>query len=246
MLLYFQVKTPNLVKTNVKLNQTVEHISWQRPKPLVRCADGSTYEADHVIVTVSIGVLKHLNNLFQPKLPDYKMNCIENIPFGCCQKIMLKFAKAWWPSDVKDFSFVWTPEDRERFLEEIPEEFGPPLKNCLISRSWILDIFGFYTVDSHPDILLGWLVGPLNKEVELLPDEVVTEASMYLLKRFAGSYSEIPYPVEMLRFVIASAILSGFGKKHVLGLLGGLIPTFWGLTLMSAWRLKEQKLKRRT
>ncbi|KAF5299812.1 hypothetical protein FQR65_LT09334 [Abscondita terminalis] len=58
------------IDDKILLNKEVEHISWDSDKVVVKCADGSSYTADHVIVTVSLGVLKHQHNsLFSPKLP---------------------------------------------------------------------------------------------------------------------------------------------------------------------------------
>jgi spermine oxidase len=48
------------IESRVLLNKTVTNIAWSRPEQLARvfCADGSVIDADHVIVTVSLGVLK--------------------------------------------------------------------------------------------------------------------------------------------------------------------------------------------
>lgn len=44
----------------------------------VKTFNGQVYKADHVIVTVPLGVLKDKHKyLFTPKLPDYKVNAIE-------------------------------------------------------------------------------------------------------------------------------------------------------------------------
>lgn len=41
-------------------------------------ANGEEYEADHVIVTVSLGILQnHMDTLFNPQLPEKKVNVIK-------------------------------------------------------------------------------------------------------------------------------------------------------------------------
>lgn len=47
-------------------------------KVAVECSDGSVYIARHVIVTVSLGVLKdRAESIFHPALPSQKLNAIK-------------------------------------------------------------------------------------------------------------------------------------------------------------------------
>lgn len=69
-------------KTNLKTEVT--KIKWDNlsgenmNKVAVECSDGSVYIADHVIVTVSLGVLKDRGqSIFQPALPTEKLNAIK-------------------------------------------------------------------------------------------------------------------------------------------------------------------------
>jgi hypothetical protein len=69
-------------KTNFKAEVT--KIMWDnlsgenKNKVAVECSDGSVYVADHVIVTMSLGVLKERgHSVFQPALPIQKLNAIE-------------------------------------------------------------------------------------------------------------------------------------------------------------------------
>lgn len=86
-------------------------------KVTVTCVDGSTYTADHVIFTASLGVLKDRHQtLFTPKLPDKKVKAIESIAYGTIGKIFLEFDEAFWSVDNKDFGrylFLWTEEDEK-------------------------------------------------------------------------------------------------------------------------------------
>nr|CAH7723595.1 unnamed protein product [Callosobruchus chinensis] len=162
---------------------------------MVTCSDYTSYVADHVIVTVSLGVLKNSHSkLFSPPLPPYKVRAIEGLCFGHLVKIFLQFETKWWPDDFKGFSFLWTEDDKLRLREECPH-FEPSKDG----RSWLEDIWGFYVVDSQPRVLLGWLTGKNTKQVELLPEEVVKSSCMFLLRKFAGDIYEIPEPEQILR-----------------------------------------------
>ncbi|XP_050297420.1 spermine oxidase-like isoform X2 [Anthonomus grandis grandis] len=188
------ISKDNFIKQHVLLNKQVNKINWTNCKAKVYCTDGSTYSADHVILTVSVAVLRNTyKTLFEPPLPTYKVNCVENIPLGTSHKIIMKFETKWWPDGVKDFSFLWTEEDKRVILEEFPE--GPTLNN----RSWLEYLFGFYTVEFNPTILLGWYVGPMTKEVEALPDEIVQRGSLFLLKKFVGHLYDVPEPADFTR-----------------------------------------------
>lgn len=159
----------------------------------VECTDGSSYNADHAIVTVSLGALKNLSKNFIPELPAPKQNAIEAMSIGTVNKILLKFPTKWWPDDLKGFSLAWNEADRKNLCKEFPH--GPSHEG----RSWLEDVFGFYVIDSHPQVLLGWVVGKMAAEVELLSDEVAVDGCMFLLKKFAGNLYNIPQPDGVLR-----------------------------------------------
>lgn len=114
-----QKKRPNPeedldVMSKVELNKTVINIQWNQDRALVRCADGSDYSAEFVIVTPSLGVLKaHHERLFTPRLPDWKVKAIDNIAYGSLEKIFFEFSHQWWPTDPDwvQYSILWSEED---------------------------------------------------------------------------------------------------------------------------------------
>lgn len=174
----------------------MQKITWDHSDVVtVDCDDGSKYDGSHVIVTVSLGVLKETHNtMFTPKLPLYKQKAIEGLSIGTVDKILLKFRSRWWPIDCKGFSLVWTEKDRDNLIKEFP--YGPSENG----RSWLEDVFGFYVIDSNPDVLLGWVVGKHIQRYELLPDNVVLEGCFYLLNKFVGRIYEIQKPESILRY----------------------------------------------
>lgn len=199
---FFQKKIPDITKQiplddKILLNKEVKSIAWENQNGGVTlsCTDGSSYTADHVLVTVSVGVLKKFyKGLFTPSLPQYKINAIENITLGTVNKILLKFPRKWWPNDLKGFSLAWTEADRNNIRNEISN-----LEPSYNGISWIENVFGFYVIDSHPRVLLGWITGQLAAEVEELSDEVVIDNCMYLLRKFVGHKYDIPRAEEVLR-----------------------------------------------
>lgn len=113
-------------KGKILLNKEVTKISWgphfgQALK--IRCSDKSIYNADHVIFTPSVGVLKEKHEqLFEPVLPTEKQEAIKNIGFGSIMKIFAYYSDQWW-QDNEEFHLIWNKND----LENVKTEFtdGP-------------------------------------------------------------------------------------------------------------------------
>lgn len=107
------------IESKVQLRKEVTNISWNpsslNEKIFVSCADNSSYSADHLIFTASLGVLKDRHQtLFTPSLPENKIKAIENIGFGTLGKIFLEFEKPFWilnENDLLLYPVIWTDED---------------------------------------------------------------------------------------------------------------------------------------
>jgi monoamine oxidase len=78
---------------DVRFNSAVKSIKYdteeQRVGKAVRieCANGMVYEADKVVLTTPLGVLKSEALSFQPPLPDWKQGVIERMGFGLLNKV---------------------------------------------------------------------------------------------------------------------------------------------------------------
>lgn len=137
--------------------------------------DGTRIDADHVICTVSLGVLKErYRSMFQPELPVLKCNAIEGLTLGTVDKIYLEFDSPFWPEDWDGFGLLWTEEDQKA------------LRECEEDR-WLEDIFGFYCVDYQPNILCGWISGESARRMEMLTEEEVYKGVVKLLRKFLTS-----------------------------------------------------------
>jgi monoamine oxidase len=88
----------------------VRNINWQPGNVLIECQQGnetSIFEADAVIITVSLGVLKAGMITFYPPLTS-KQEPIDQLQFGNVVKISLLFKAKWWPH----FEFIQAPDER--------------------------------------------------------------------------------------------------------------------------------------
>lgn len=76
---------------DVRFNHAVKSIKYggstADPPALIECHNGEKFEADKVILTSSLGVLKDGSINFVPPLPDWKTSCIERMGFGLLNKV---------------------------------------------------------------------------------------------------------------------------------------------------------------
>ncbi|HTH05938.1 MAG TPA: FAD-dependent oxidoreductase, partial [Ilumatobacteraceae bacterium] len=83
---------------DVRLSSPVVRVDTTGDHAIVATADAS-YDADIVVVTVPIGVLKRGAIEFVPELPARKQRAIERIGVGVLAKLVLRFDEVWWPED---------------------------------------------------------------------------------------------------------------------------------------------------
>lgn len=190
----FQKKLPdakndlNLEKI-IQFGKTVKTVAWNREPSTgsvqVTCTDGSVLLADHVICTVSLGVLKeqHLA-MFEPPLPQKKKDAIQGLTLGTVDKLFLEFKEPFWPKDWQGFSLLWNQEELDE-MRKRPD-------------SWIEDIFGFYVVDYQPNILCGWISGVNARRMEMTPSGEVLKSVMFLLRKFLKN-QKVPDPLRFER-----------------------------------------------
>jgi len=69
------------------------------------------FPCDRVIITVSLGVLKAGDIVFDPELPDLKKDAIKNLGFGRLDKVWLHFPYRFWDKKIDFFGFVDNPDD---------------------------------------------------------------------------------------------------------------------------------------
>lgn len=160
-----------VLKDCIDLNQRVRQVDWNRPdgSVLVSC-DKEKYSADHVVITVSLGVLKHNTTLFRPTLPESHCKAIKCIGFGNVCKIFVEFHEKFWPDDWHGFNALWREQD-------------------LPAQPWLKDIYGFHVYDHQPRVLLGWASGFHVEGIETMNHSALVEGIVYMLQHFLPNFS---------------------------------------------------------
>ncbi len=88
------------VKQNITFNSPVSEIIYSGNKVVVKTKNGDRYEADRVLVTVSIGVLKSNMINFKPVLNEKKKQTINAITYHPGFKVALKFSEKFYPDAI--------------------------------------------------------------------------------------------------------------------------------------------------
>lgn len=88
------------VKSKIRFHSAVTSIDYSEDEVIVKTINGKTYEADRVLVTVSVGVLKSESIEFTPALDGKKKKAIETINFRPGLKVALKFSDSFYPNVI--------------------------------------------------------------------------------------------------------------------------------------------------
>jgi monoamine oxidase len=80
----------------VSLNAPVTSIDYSGNQVLVKTNNGTEYQADRVLVTVPLAMLKNNSIGFVPAIPNNKIQAISKIDMGIGIKITLQFTAPFW------------------------------------------------------------------------------------------------------------------------------------------------------
>ena|SRR5579859_3916839 len=80
---------------DIRFNKCIQKIQYSKtpdpatdePPVTITCADGETLQADAVVVTASLGILKAGDIKFEPDLPERKKGAISRLGFGLLNKV---------------------------------------------------------------------------------------------------------------------------------------------------------------
>lgn len=155
----------------IKLNERVTKIDYTAQEIKV-WHTSAVSEADYVVVTVPLGVLKKKTIEFEPLLPTEKQEAIEKVGINCVNKFLLTWEIAFW-DDVQYISY--TPEAKDKFNYFLNIKKIHPSQNALMTFAY----------------------ADYARKTETMTDAAVTNEIMAHLKDMYGS--SIPYPTQLLR-----------------------------------------------
>ena len=101
---WYDFVNENIAKTvlqNIHYNSPVVSIDYSNNKVSVITTDGTTYEADRILVTVPIGVLKSEKISFKPEIKQERKDAIDEITFHPGFKVVMKFSDKFYPDAIE-------------------------------------------------------------------------------------------------------------------------------------------------
>ncbi|XP_010241204.1 PREDICTED: polyamine oxidase 1-like [Nelumbo nucifera] len=163
-----------IVDSRLKLNKVVRELHHSRNGVILTTEDGSIFEANYVILSVSVGVLQSDLISFRPPLPKWKTEAITKCDVIVYTKIFLKFPYKFWPCGPGTEFFIYAHERR-----------------------------GYYTFWQHMEnaypgsnILVVTLTNGESKRVEAQTDEETLKEAMGVLRDMFGP--DVPDAIEIL------------------------------------------------
>lgn len=97
----------------VQLNTVVKSINYGGTKIIITDKEGTQIEADKVIVTTSLGVLKTGGVTFSPGLPTAKTSAMNKIGFDHSIRVVIDFKRNFWGEGT---GFIWGGTEGPSYL----------------------------------------------------------------------------------------------------------------------------------
>ncbi|KAG5304577.1 amine oxidase/SWIRM domain-containing protein [Histoplasma capsulatum G186AR] len=178
-------------KLDVRTNKTVTKISYDprgssSNKTSVHCENGEIIQADKIVITAPLGVLKKGSIKFEPPLPEWKTGPVNRLGFGTMNKVILVFEKPFW--------------DCERDMFGLLRE--PTTKNSLSQSDYSQNRGRFYLFwncikTAGLPVLIALMAGDAAHQAERMTDsEILSEVTSQLRNIF--KHIAVPDPLETI------------------------------------------------
>ncbi|KAI9795386.1 MAG: hypothetical protein M1835_005901 [Candelina submexicana] len=152
----------------------------------VKCEDGEVIDADQVVMTVPLGILKERSVQFEPALPPWKLGPIARLGFGTLNKVILVYSEAFWDKDRDMFGLLREPD-----IE------GSSRQQHYVSSRGRFYLFWNCLKTSGQPTLIALMAGEAAHQTENSEDDaLVREVTESLRSVFSPSH--VPEPSEVI------------------------------------------------
>jgi hypothetical protein len=160
---------------DIRFSQLVRGVAWSSSGVRVTTASG-VFDADRVVITLPLGVLKRGEIEFSPGLPSAKKTAISKLRMGVLDKTYLKFPTAFWQTREDSVGFIGNVGARSS--TQIPE---------------------YYTLDQAVGvpILFGFTAGAQARRLEQLDLSTISASTMASFRKIFGN--SVPEPEAVMQ-----------------------------------------------
>lgn len=170
------------VKPRIRYQQPVSVIDTSGERVVVTAEDGTTYEADHVIITVPVKILQEGLITFVPALGAEQVDVLDSIHVPPGIKVFTEFSRRFYPDILNIGSFVGGGTDKLYFNGA----FKKGSSRHLMTLFWVEDAAAEYT--DLPDDQA--IIAAMMEELDQIFDG---DPSRYFVKSAVKNWSADPY-----------------------------------------------------
>lgn len=203
---------------NLLLNHVVTKIKWQDIESKdkwsveVVCENGKSFQCNHLVNTMPIGVLKDkMETLFEPNLPKSKIDSINAMNFDHINKVYLEYDEPLSPkfidSSVKNQSEIMV------FFRSDETEQNEIKKQTNLEKYWIRKVYSFSKINNR--LILAWLSGKEAAYAAQLDQEIVGKQFTKLLRSMFKNEFPLPSKVTMTRWGFDKFTLGSYSNLKV-------------------------------
>lgn len=140
-------------------------------------AGDQVFQADMVLCTVPLGVLKKKSIRFDPELPERKLTAIERLGFGLLNKVAMIFPYVFWGEDLDTFGCL--NKHRHR-------------------RGEFFLFYSYHTVSGGP-VLVALVAGDAAQSFESMDPPILLHQVLEILRGIYGPKGiDIPSPIQTI------------------------------------------------
>ena len=173
---------------DIRLRHPVAEIDHTGDEVAVTTGTGTVFEADRVIVTVPLGVLKAGDISFVPSLPPDKQAAIDALAMGVLNRTSLLFDDVFWAPDVEWIGYL--SEQKGEWSETLNLY---PYQQQPVLAMFNAGSFGAEVEQYSDDELTGRAVAALRAIFGDVPDPVDSVSTRWVSDPWTkGSYSYVP------------------------------------------------------
>ena len=185
----------------IQLEEVVSEVDWSGDPVVVTSSSGDSL-ADHVILTLPIGVLQSQHRqIFTPALPEDKVRSLERTGAGRLSKIFAEWEEPWWSDGQEATKYLGRL--RYIYITLIVIDINDPawskeeLESARLPEEWYKSVMGFNVPHGQERMLYMFVAGDGAAVVDMLEEAEIINTIGDLLSNFTGR--DIPPPDRVFR-----------------------------------------------